>query len=469
MSSGHDQGRHPGVTADQIFGGQTREPYHLALRAYVWGYPLVEAARIRMAITDTDGTSRCSPVSTMAPLNNWGHSRLPADPSRRVGVGPSVDLLYSSARLDLADGPFVFRAPDFGGRYYTFQMAFADTSAEVSLGQRTHGGQLPVLLIRGPGDSTPAPPRALIVDSPTRYFSILGRILFRPEDPDDLGTVRSLQDRLRLDPLGGVPASESGRTERRPRRPPGGVSGRQAPSLQFLEELGDVLRDWVIWPEEHQLVSSFAEIGLTAEHGFQPSRLSPAISEQVLRGLIHGETLVREKSLNLGTNRRGWTINYKGARFGRDYLLRAGVARDQIYVTVPEEALYPVARVDATGEPLDGARGYRLRFEADDLPPVAGFWSVTLYDDDGFLVANPLNRYSVSDRIPGLMLGDEGGLDILIQADQVADGPGKLWLPACKGPFYLMMRLYVPRAPALDGSWSPPAIVRLPLTVARAT
>jgi len=230
-----------------------------------------------------------------------------------------------------------------------------------------------------------------------------------------------------------------------------------------------VLRDWVIWPDEHQLVSSFAEIGLTTGHGFQPSLLSPAVSEQVLRGLIHGETLVREKSLNLGTNRRGWTINYKGARFGQDYLLRAGVARDQIYVTVPEEALYPVARVDTTGEPLDGAYGYRLRFEADELPPVDGFWSTTLYDDGGFLVANPLDRYAVGDRTPGLVLGDEGRLDILIQADQVADGPGKLWLPACKGPFYLMMRLYVPRAPALDGSWSPPAIVRLPLTVARAT
>jgi hypothetical protein len=257
------------------------------------------------------------------------------------------------------------------------------------------------------------------------------------------------------------PAGRSDRTQRH-RRPRIDASRRPAPSLQFLEELGDVLREWVVSPDEQQLVSSFAQIGLTVQHGFQPSQLSPAATGPVLRGLADGERLVREKSLNLGTNRRGWTINYQGARFGKDYLLRAGVARDQIYVTVPEEALYPVARVDATGDPLRGAHSYRLRFDAGDLPPAGAFWSVTLYDDRGFLVANPLGRYAVGDRSPGLVPGDGGGLDVVIQAGQACDGPGRVWLPAPAGPFYLMMRLYIPRAPALDGSWSPPAVERLP-------
>jgi hypothetical protein len=283
--------------------------------------------------------------------------------------------------------------------------------------------------------------------------------LFRPGDADDLRAVHLLQDRLRLDRLAG-PGRASGPARRRRQRPQIDAGRRPEPSLQFLHELGDVLREWVIAPDEQQLVSSFAKIGLTTQHGFQPSRLSPAITGEMLRGLADGETLVRQKSLSLGTSLRGWTVNYRGARFGRDYLLRAGVARDQIYVTIPEEALYPVARVDAAGELLNGARSYRLRFSAGELPPVDAFWSVTLYDDDGFLVANRLDRYAVGDRTQGLVLGPDGGLDIVIQAGQVADGPGRVWLPACEGPFYLMMRLYIPRRPVLDGSWSPPAVER---------
>jgi hypothetical protein len=159
----------------------------------------------------------------------------------------------------------------------------------------------------------------------------------------------------------------------------------------------------------------------------------------------------------------GWTINYDGPRFGDDYLLRSAVAKDQIYVTVPEEALYPVAKVDADGLPLSGEHAYRLTFAAGALPPVDAFWSTTMYSRDARpLVPNPIDRYAIGDRTAGLETEADGSLAIRIQHGEPPSGARANWLPAPRGPFHLIMRLYVPRASALDGTWVPPPVERVP-------
>lgn len=447
------------TTTAELFGVATADPYALAVRAYVWGFPLVEAAKIRLVTTNPDDPFAPRPLtSTGAPLNRFGHSRVPAGPSSRVGVGINVDTLYSSARLDLLDGPFLFQAPNFGSRYYTFQMAFADSSAEVSYGQRTHGAQLPPILVCGPDYGGTVPSGVLVVRSPTRYAHIAGRILFQPDDDGDLQVVHGLQDRLSVRPFPNnrVPHPAVPDQRRLINR-----SNPVEPRLSFLEQLGNVLRDWTIAPEERELVDSFQRIGLSASAGFDPAALSRAKKREVLRGLAAGESIVRRKSLCLGENVNGWTINYQGCRFGLDYLLRAAVAKDQIFVTTPEEAIYPVGRVDSDGEPLTEEYAYRIRFEAGDLPPVDAFWSITMYDDDGFLVDNPLDRYALGDRTPDLVVGDDGGIEILIKSTRPSAGTAVNWLPAPAGPFYLMMRLYIPRAAVLDRAWLPPGITKV--------
>ena len=149
--------------------------------------------------------------------------------------------------------------------------------------------------------------------------------------------------------------------------------------------------------------------------------------------------------------------NYQGPRFGTDWLLRAGVVLDQRNVTVPEEALYPLGRVDSDGAALDGANAYRIHFAPGQLPPVGAFWSITIYDDAGRLVANPIDRYAIGDRTPGLITNRDGSQDIFIQHTQPPSGPSN-WLPAPAGRFYLMLRLYIPAPQVLDGTWRPPAI-----------
>lgn len=448
------------ATGDEaVFTGLT-DPYTVAVAAYVWGMPWVETARIRARGTNpADPFVERPPTSTGAPLNRWGHASVPADPTFSAGVGPSVDLLYSSLRLDTSCGPAVVEVPDCGSRYYTVQVAFADSSAESSYGQRTHGGRLPPLLVQGPGHDAPVPDGMLDVRVPTRYCLMPARFLFDPSAPSDLDAVHALQRGLRVRPLAAYLAGQDVSFDVPAQRPL--LDPQASPPAQpaFLHQLGAVLQDEVLPAEDAWLLDRLRSIGLTRERGFQVQQLSEADVDEIRLGLLDGAEIVRRASMRLGVDLAGWTCNLLGPRFGADRLLRAAVAKDQIIVTVPEEALYPVARVDSEGRPLDGCHSYRIDLRGDDLPPVHAFWSVTVYDDDGMLVPNPLGRYAVSGCTPGLVRRPDGGIAIHVGSAPPLER-GTTWLPAPEGRFYLMLRLYLPRTAALAGAWRPPPVVR---------
>lgn len=449
------------TTAAEIFDGRSADPYVLAVRAYVWGYPLIEAAKIRLNQTGQGAASTTWPTKAAPPswLNRMRHRQALADHTSRMGVGPNHDTIYSTSWMDLDAGPFVLEAPDCRDRYYTFQVAFADSGAEESFGQRTHGGQLPPLFIHGPKYRGPVPKGMIDVPSPTRYTLIAGRFLVK--DAADLPAAHALQKQVRLRAWSDYQAGRAEPLATPVQRPLHSAPETVPQGLEVLDMLGNVLRDWYVRAEEADLVSSLKRIGLTPEKGFEPAGLSAATLAELRRGLEDGRQLVEKKSRHLGINANGWTTNYIGPRFGQDFLLRAGVAKDQIYVTVPEEAIYPIARVDASEAPLDGHHVYRIRMAKDKLPPVSGFWSITLYDDQGQMIDNPIRRYSIGDRTSGVVAQADGTVEIRLQSEAPPDSAKVNWLPAPKAPFYLMMRLYIPRSQVIDRSWSPPPVERV--------
>ena len=339
-------------TGEEIFAGETADPYLLAVRAYVWGLAPVVSARLRELLTNpSDPDAPRLPTSAGAPLNNIGHQRRLSDPTL-PGVAPNVDTLYTLAWLDLADEPFVLETPDFGSRYYCIQIGHADTASELSLGTRTHGSQLPPLFIHGP-DGAAAPAGTIDVPSHTRYVMVAGRVLVQPDDSGDFDAVRELQEQIRLRPLGKYLDGETGRNEVREQRLLNDGDSPLDARLATLAQLGNVLRNWWVSPGEERLLKSFGAIGLTPEQGFDADALTGEAKAEVARGLADAAEAVDRKTRALGSNANGWTTNYRGPRFGDDYLLRAAVARDQPYVNVPEEALYPVAAIDADGRPLE--------------------------------------------------------------------------------------------------------------------
>lgn len=451
------QAQAPSPTTESIFEGPG-DAYHKAVRAYVWGYPLVLMAEIRMRATrPADPFAARLPTDPGAPINQIGHARKLVDPTRRGSIAPNNDTIYSIARLDLSHGPLVLETPDFGSRYYTFSFYGDDSAGVASVGQRTHGSRLPPIFLHGPAYSGQVPDGMLAIASETRYFHMAGRFLV--SDPADIAQVNVLQDKLRLRTLADYQAGRDRPAPLVPQRPI--TAGKADDRFAFLEKLGGILRDWHIREGEREIIADFAAIGLTPDKGFDPSALTAADKTSIAEGLKEGKRLVEWKSTNLGRQTNGWTTNYLGSRFGQDHLLRAGVAKDQILVTIPEEALYPVGRQDSDGRPLTGTCRYELSFEAKTTPPVDAFWSVTLYDDEGQMVPNVINRYSIGDRTPGLARGMDGSLKLLIQANPPRPSERSNWLPAPKGRFYLMMRLYRPKAAVLQGLWSPPRIERV--------
>jgi hypothetical protein len=448
----------------EIFDGFDTDESALALRAFVWGYPLVRSAQLRAKTTRSSPAtdSPAMPEAATAPLNAVGHARRLATPATRLGVAPNHDTLYSLAWLDTCAHSFVLEVPDFGQRYYTFQMGQGDTSTDMSLGQRTHGGKLPPIHIYGPRYRGRLAKDHIHISSRHRYLLIAGRIMVN--GAEDLPVVHKLQDQISVKTLDSSPACIG--TDRLEHMPnplvlqPHRENGDHR-ELTYLAQLAAVVRDVSLTDSEARMVHSFQRIGVSMNDDLPYGLLNLPRQEKVIEGLRLGEQAVRRKTFSLGRRVNGWSINYQGPRFGDDYLLRAAVAMDQIYIVEPEEAIYPSARADSQGEILDGRHKYRIRFAPTEIPPVGAFWSITMYFSQGFMVPNPINRWAIGDRTPGLVHDPDRGITIFVQYDPPDPASTANWLPAPRAPFMLLMRLYLPKEPILSGRWVPPPIDRM--------
>lgn len=441
------------------------EPHRGIASAVILGYPYVAAAHLRQRRTLPDDPFVWpGETSPGAPLNRLGRQRRLSDPNYRVGVGVNADTLYTSAWLDLAHGPLLLELPPIPDRYYSVQFALADTSSDMSLGSRTHGEHMPPVIIMDPQQDAPADmpdvhglTNAVVIHSETRYLNMPGRILIDPADPADIAAVHRIQDAWRLrtlsDALSGVD-----REAPVPRQRPLCPIGTEQSPLRFFHELHSVIVSGTLTSTDRRILTELAITGIDPEHGVDLERYA-ADQDLLIAGLEAGMASIAEARLDLGLVHEGWTVNLRGPRFGDDLLLRAAVAHDQIFVTVPEEGLYPVAHSTAHGDPLLGEQPVTITFASGELPPADAFWSLTAYDSEGFLVPNALDRYTIGDRTPDLVQGSDGSLTITISTtapDDIAN-----WLPAPAGPYYLMLRMFQPRESALTGAWLPPGLMRL--------
>jgi hypothetical protein len=168
------------------------------------------------------------------------------------------------------------------------------------------------------------------------------------------------------------------------------------------------------------------------------------------------------QAAKLGDNANGWDFSMKNGRFGEDYLVRSAIAFRSLAGNAPEEAIYFNADKDVAGEPLDGANRYTMRFEKGALPPVDGFWSLTMYDGKTFfMVENPQKRYSIGSRTPGLQFAPDGSLTLYVQHESPGSDKEANWLPAPAGKFDVHLRTYIPQKALLDGTYKLPPISKV--------
>ena len=431
----------------------------IATLAYGYGFPLV-----LMDVSREVMTAVPSVEAQKGPLNQFVHvAEFPDDTYQDV-VAPNVDTLYSLAWLDLAAEPIVLRVPDLGDRYYLMQICDAWTNVFAAPGTRTTGNRAGAFALVGPDWRGTLPADVQKIAAPTNLVWIIGRTYTAGKA--EYGTVNAIQRQYELIPLGAW-----GRAYTPPARVPvaPGVDAKTPPVVQvskmsagaFLDRLARLMGSNPPSADDEPMLSRLRRIGVAPGASFTFDRLPPPLKAAIERGVAAGRARLEAavKAVSEGTTAHGWRIERNLGRYGTDYATRALVAVLGLGSNLPEDAIYPITGDDADGAKLTGANRYRLHFDAGDLPPVHAFWSVTVYNARQALAKNPIGRYALDDRSP-LQFNADGSLDLYLQ--NVDPGPDKRanWLPVPPDGFRLVMRLYTPKKAVIDGSWSPPPVVR---------
>ena len=436
------------------------EARQIAKEAYIYGFPMVDNLRIQYAyFTNTADPDYKAPYNT---LFNIPRVFTPDDKAIQT---PNSDTPYSWIGLDLRAEPMVFTVPPIPKeRYWSLQLIDLYTHNFDYLGSRATGNGGGSYMIAGPGWRGETP-RGItkVIRSETEISSAQFRTqLFAP---DDLENVKAIQRQYIAQPLSSF--------LKQPPPPPAPVIAfpmplkpeQQRTSLEFFDHMNFALQFAPLDPSEKALRARFARIGIEPGKRFDPSKLSPEMREAIQAGMADAwasfDTMVGR--VNTGELASGDLFGTR-AFLQNDYLKRMTAAALGIYGNTKEEAMYPAYYVDSDGQKLDGAHRYTLRFAPGKLPPVNSFWSLTMYDQpNSLLVANPINRYLLnSPMLPNFFKDADGGLTLIIQNESPGKDKEANWLPAPKGPFSVIMRLYWPKDEALNGSWTQPKLTRTP-------
>lgn len=436
------------------------EAYEIGMEAYIYFYPLVTMDVTRKVLTNVPSGVKPG----LGPANAFSHMRTFPPGDFREVVKPNFDTLYSSAWLDLSNDPMIVSAPDTKGRYYLLPMLDMWSDVFAVPGKRTSGTKAGHWAVVPPGWQGKLPEGVERIDAPTPYVWIIGRT--QTNGPADYRNVHKIQDGYKVTPLsqwGNEPkpvpftfdTTVDMTTEPATQVKSMSAARYFAYGAELMAKHPPHMTDWSI-------LARMERIGLVPGRPFDLAQANPLVRKALERVPSEGVKIIRDKFKILGHVTNGWSMKTDTMGvWGNYYLKRATIAMTGLGANQPEDAVYPEILTDADGKPLMGGTRYVLRFEKSELPPAEAFWSLTIYDADGFPVANPLDRYAIGDR-DAVMYNSDGSLDIHIQPESPSKEKEANWLPAPKsGELNITMRLYSPRIDALDGRWNPPAIQRV--------
>jgi hypothetical protein len=430
----------------------------IAKEAYIYGFPLVDNYRAEYAyFVDRQNPEFKAPWNQ---ITNIPRVFTPADVAVQTA---NSDTPYSWLGLDLRAEPIVLTLPQIEKeRYYSVQLTDAYTFNFSYLGTRATGNDGGSFAIAGPHWQGPTPKGVKkVIRSETEL--VIGVYRTQLFNPADITNVEKVQAGYKVQPLSAFldtspPKAAPAIDFIKPLTPE-----TQKTSLEFFNIVNFVLQFCPTVPSEKALMARFAKIGVGARKTFNPDTLSPEMKTAIEQGrsdawttFAGGVQLLDEGKLTSGElfgTREAMKNNYLNRMLGTI----------GIYGNSKQEAMYPVYRIDSTGQKLSGANRYTVRFAPGQLPPVHAFWSLTMYElPASLLVANPINRYLInSPMLPLLKRDADGGLTLLIQNESPGKDKEANWLPAPKGPFAMYMRLYYPEQVALDGKWKAPPLERV--------
>jgi hypothetical protein len=444
-------------------GAQTsiteQEAHAIGVDAYLYFYPLISMDVTRKQFTNVEPGKEFG----KGPMNAF--TNIPTYPPAdfKGVVRSNFDTLYSIAWLDLTKEPQIVSAPDTNGRYYLLPMLDMWTDVFASPGWRTTGTLAGNFLVTLPGWSGAVPAGFTRIEAPTSYVWIIGRT--KTDGPPDYDAVHKIQAGYKVTPLSewGKPAKPV-ETKIDPT-----VDMKTPPKVQvdtlsigkYFTYAAELLKTNPPHITDQPIIAQMRKIGIEPGKSFDLDKADPAVRSGLAGVVEDAQQLMTWKIPTLARVVNGWSMNTDTMGvYGNYYLKRAIVSQVGLGANLPEDAIYPLNLGDESGKPLDGANKYVLHFDKGITPPVNAFWSITLYDSDGFQTANALNRFAVSSWMPFNHNAD-GSLDLYLQNESPGKEKEANWLPAPKGAFNLTMRLYSPKSEALTGKWSPPPVTRM--------
>ncbi len=424
--------------------------------AFLYCYSLVIMDITRKKLTNTE-----TPLPNAAPINQFANMSSFPDYKFKDVVRPNADTYYSTAFCDLSKEPLVLSLPNTNDRYYLMPMLDAYSNVFSAPGKRTTGTEAGNFLIAGPKWSGTAPDGMKeVIKAPTDLIWILGRIQCNGA-ADGEKVVIPIQKKIKL-----VPLSSWGKEYTAPK----GIIDPTVPKTdpnntvlnmpidEFFNYANKLMVNNPPKPEDKPAMDKFAQIGVGPNMKFDLSKFDAA-AQTALKGIpkkvyaAFDEQLAKPPKLQ-----NGWNIQIKGmGSYGTDYGMRSFVTYVGLGANLPQDAVYPSNSLDQSGKPYNGANKYVIHFDKGQTPPVDGFWSLTMYDQDGYFIENPINTYAIGHG-PPFKVNADGSIDIYIQNETPGKDLENNWLPAPKGDFNVMMRLYWPKETMLNGTWIPPVI-----------
>jgi len=435
------------------------EAHAIGVDAYLYFYPIVTMDITRRQITNmTSGEIG----GLGGPMNMFHNAEAFPTADMRAVVRPNFDTLYSSAWLDLTKEPVIVSAPDTNGRYYLLPMLDMWTDVFASPGWRTTGTGAGDFLIAPPGWSGTVPAEVTRIDAPTPYVWIIGRT--KTDGPADYDAVHKIQAGYKITPLsqwGKQPVQPEAKIDSNidMKTPP----KKQVDSMEagkYFAYAAELLKLQPPHLTDQPIIAQLERLGFEVGKSFNLDTADPAVKKGLESAPADAQKLMAWKLPTIARVANGWSMNTDTMGvYGNYYLKRAMIAQAGLGANLPEDAIYPLNLGDNEGKPLDGANDYTIHFAKDQIPPAQAFWSITLYDNEGFQVANPLNRFAVSSWMP-FAYNTDGSLDLYFQNESPGAGKDANWLPAPKGPYNLTMRIYAPSSDALTGKWTPPPVTK---------
>lgn len=424
--------------------------------AFLWGWPLVNVYSRRLTYEKVPDVVMAGPVPA-APLNRLGMLTDYIVPEERIVACPNQDVVYGAGALALDHSPAVIQVPDFGDRFWVYQVVDLRTDSFADLG-KMYGTTPGFYLLVGPNWSGEVPTgitRVFVASTNTGF--VIPRV-FQDDTPEDKRAIQGVLDQITMYPVaeydGTMKARDWSKLQKVAAAGGGDEEVQWVVPEKFFDQLPLVLADASPLPGEEALYAQIQSVLSAAE---KDPKIKAAITSAAVNAnneLVKPLFEFRNWGLQLPY---GWSTQTNGAAFGADYFTRTAVAKSNIFVNKPNETKYFYQDLDATGQRLNGTHRYTVTFTKDQTPPVQGFWSLTLYNEHHFFAPNDIERYSVGTKNKALQYGPDGSLTIYVQAEPPSEAQRSNWLPSPKGAdFSLFMRAYWPKVAVTDGSWAPP-------------